>query len=403
MKRSCLLPGSIVRVLPGEVSALEYQTSREGGAVADDMETGSSSAAADFNHRLISTSVKRAAIAKSDSAWRRGETEITTNIGADGKRTKARVGGHVLSSIDKKELVMLRHATVRTVFKLPPMLSISGTTSGASQLFVRLSSRDIENPIYVASSMSAPDSTWNCGWPEQARKAREDCYVLDLLTGTPVLKEGVSVGTLRLLLSLRVGRHVYEGDVHPPVRDAVRWLLNVVDTASEHLSNTAETDDLDKHVAYIAHTALLASRIWQAECGGCSDELDAVSAIQHLGARNLMGVLAAVIVPTPGGAMVTAVHSGCESELGGLDVGDVIICVDDFDLSAIAGGVCIDFLLRGIPGELLQLTVVRNGAVLEIEMELQDVSRLLAWRRRQGIDLQTEQLMHNALFDCVDP
>jgi hypothetical protein len=25
MKRSCLLPGSIVRVLPGEVSALEYQ------------------------------------------------------------------------------------------------------------------------------------------------------------------------------------------------------------------------------------------------------------------------------------------------------------------------------------------------------------------------------------------
>ena len=137
MKRSCLLPGSIVRVLPGEVSALEYQTSREGGAVADDMETGSSSAAADFNHRLISTSVKRAAIAKSDSAWRRGETEITTNIGADGKRTKARVGGHVLSSIDKKELVMLRHATVRTVFKLPPMLSISGTTSGASQLFVR--------------------------------------------------------------------------------------------------------------------------------------------------------------------------------------------------------------------------------------------------------------------------
>ena len=96
MKRSCLLSGSIVRVLPGEVSALEYQTSREGGAVADDMETGSSSAAADFNDRLISTSVKRAAIAKSDSACRRGETEITSNIGADGKRTKARVGGHVL-------------------------------------------------------------------------------------------------------------------------------------------------------------------------------------------------------------------------------------------------------------------------------------------------------------------
>ena len=42
INRSCLLPGSIVRVLPGEVSALEYQTSREGGAVADDMETGSS-------------------------------------------------------------------------------------------------------------------------------------------------------------------------------------------------------------------------------------------------------------------------------------------------------------------------------------------------------------------------
>jgi hypothetical protein len=45
IKRSCLLPGSIVRVLPGEVSSLKYQTSREGGAVADDMETGSSSAA----------------------------------------------------------------------------------------------------------------------------------------------------------------------------------------------------------------------------------------------------------------------------------------------------------------------------------------------------------------------
>jgi hypothetical protein len=131
MKLSCLLPGSIVRVLPGEVSALEYQTSREGGAVADDMETGSSSAAANFNDRLISTSVKRAAIAKSDSAWRRGETEITTNIGADGKHTKARVGGHVLSSVDKKELVMLRHTMVRTVFRLPPMLSIAGTTSGA--------------------------------------------------------------------------------------------------------------------------------------------------------------------------------------------------------------------------------------------------------------------------------
>ena len=33
IKRSCLLPGSIVRVLPGEVSALEYQTSRAGRGV----------------------------------------------------------------------------------------------------------------------------------------------------------------------------------------------------------------------------------------------------------------------------------------------------------------------------------------------------------------------------------
>jgi hypothetical protein len=34
MKRSCLLSGSIVRVLPGEVSALEYQTSRAGRGVS---------------------------------------------------------------------------------------------------------------------------------------------------------------------------------------------------------------------------------------------------------------------------------------------------------------------------------------------------------------------------------
>ena len=34
MKRSCLLPGSIVRVLPGEVSALDYQTSRAGRGVS---------------------------------------------------------------------------------------------------------------------------------------------------------------------------------------------------------------------------------------------------------------------------------------------------------------------------------------------------------------------------------
>ena len=70
----------------------------------------------------------------------------------------------------------------------------------------------------------------------------------------------------------------------------------------------------------------------------------------------------------PRGAVVELVQEGSGAEAGGVRVGDVIVAVNDDQLSSMSELVAL--VRRKSPGEVLTLTVLRNGETVTLNVEL---------------------------------
>ena len=83
------------------------------------------------------------------------------------------------------------------------------------------------------------------------------------------------------------------------------------------------------------------------------------------------GRLGLTLTDAPNGSLVTRVEPGSSAEEGGVEVGDVVIAIDDVALDGDdpASGVIVEYLREIEPDTTVTLAVEREGRTLELEVE----------------------------------
>ena len=112
LKRSRLVDGSLVRVLP---SALEDEISDAG---ASEGSAASGPGPQGMTALLKQTALARAAHAPSDASFRRGESLLTTWQDGHGVRRRRKIGSELLSSVDVSSIALMRHEYCRNELRL---------------------------------------------------------------------------------------------------------------------------------------------------------------------------------------------------------------------------------------------------------------------------------------------
>lgn len=97
------------------------------------------------------------------------------------------------------------------------------------------------------------------------------------------------------------------------------------------------------------------------------------AAIQTVAAAESFGGIGLAIYPSERGAEVAGVVQGASAHLAGVEVGDFLISADGVSLE----GKSLDFdmdVLRGTPGEIVELAVLRNADTLQIPVRREAIA-----------------------------
>ena len=87
--------------------------------------------------------------------------------------------------------------------------------------------------------------------------------------------------------------------------------------------------------------------------------------------RGALGFVGAQAGPTSIGIMVTAIGQGSPAELGGLQVRDLILSVDDLPANSIRD--TLDYIADTAPGNTVTFEVNRDGTILRLEMTVAEL------------------------------
>jgi serine protease DegS len=82
--------------------------------------------------------------------------------------------------------------------------------------------------------------------------------------------------------------------------------------------------------------------------------------------RGALGFVGQQAAPANTGIIVTAIVKGNPAELGGLQVGDIILTVDDNQTSSIRNA--LDYIADTAPGQIITFEVNRDGTILKLDM-----------------------------------
>jgi len=165
---------------------------------------------------------------------------------------------------------------------------------------------------------------------------------------------------------------------------------------SSDLTDVSVSEDLQREVEFVGHTALLALRIWMTEGNIASRALELVSCLERGAVCDLVAQPAVVFSPSAGGAVVLAVKCG----LSELCDGDVLIECDGVDVRGFAP-VPLQLVTRGPVGSIKQLRVVRDGQGVTVRKLLSDSSDLLLCQQGVSVRLEVQHALHDAWFDLM--